>query len=214
MDTIEITEKPIVAAFDFDGTITTRDTLLPFIFFVAGSSNVYKKLFKLSPYFLGFVLKIVSRQKIKEKVLQAFFAGMPSGQLYDLGSAFAASDSLKKMIIPAALKRLEWHKRQKHHCVLVSASIDVYLEPWTQLMGFDSLLCSKIDIDSYGIVTGKLEGNNCWGQEKSEKLEFLFGSKNKYILYAYGDSRGDKELLSLADHPYFRIMPSTLQKTS
>jgi len=209
MNTEQKKEKQVIAAFDFDGTMTKKDTLLPFLFFAAGKRATLRKLFKLTPYFIGFCLKIVSRQKTKEKVLQKFFAGMPSSQLCELGEAFSTSDALKKLILPSAIKRLEWHRRQKHTCILISASINAYLDPWAKMMGFNELICSNLEIDSYGIVTGKIEGKNCWGPEKERRLERLAGPRNNYTLYAYGDSRGDQELLALADHPFYSTMPSS-----
>ena len=202
------TNKQVIAAFDFDGTITKRDTLLPFLFFAAGKLATWRKLIKLTPYFIGFSLRFISRQEAKEKVLRSFFGGMPSSQLEELGEAFALSAAMKKLILPRAMKRIEWHRRQNHRCVLVSASIDAYLTPWSQSVGMSDLICSQMKIDNYGIVTGGLEGLNCWGHEKERRLEPLITPRENYIVYAYGDSRGDKELLALADHPFFRQMPS------
>ena len=87
-------------------------------------------------------------------------------------------------------------------CVLISASIDAYLDPWSKLAGFDHVICSRLETTPAGNVTGRLVGLNCWGPEKVRRLEELFGPLKKYTLYAYGDSRGDKELLAGADYPF------------
>jgi len=201
-----ILHKPVVAAFDFDGTITTRDTLLSFLFFVAGKKTTIRKLLKLTPNFILYLFKQSSRQHIKELILTNFFAGMPINQMSELGEAFAKSNAMKKLIRPDAKKKLEWHRRQKHLCILISASIDVYLEPWSILAGFDDLLCSKLEVDSADNVTGKLIGANCWGPQKKLLLDKLLGPRENYILYAYGDSRGDKEMLAHADHAFYRTV--------
>lgn len=202
-------DKPIVAAFDFDGTITQRDTLLSFLIFTAGTWQTAKKLTLLTPQFIKFLLDPNgARQTTKETVLKSFFKGLPEHQLLEMGEAFARSPALDSLINPSAMKRLEWHRQQKHRCILISASIDAYLIPWSIQKGFDDLICSELEIDSYGIVTGMLDGPNCWGSEKERRLSELLGSKDSYTLYAYGDSRGDQELLSLADFPFFRKMPS------
>ncbi|MEI8364982.1 MAG: HAD-IB family hydrolase [Parachlamydiaceae bacterium] len=209
MNTIDKPEKRIVAAFDFDGTMTKRDTLLPFLFFAAGKRATLRKLFKALPYFAGFLLKIISRQQAKEKILKSFFSGIPESQLKELGETFSQSPALKKLLLPQAMKRLEWHRRQNHLCVLVSASIDAYLTPWHKAAGFDRLICSELEIDPYGIVTGKLRGKNCWGPEKERRLLPVIFPRENAILYAYGDSRGDRELLALADHPFLNKMPTS-----
>jgi len=199
-------QKPVVAAFDFDGTITKRDTLLSFLAFTAGKWEMAKKLAAISPQLLGFVCGAVSRQGAKEAILKSFFQGIPLEQLRELGTGFAQSSMLARLIHPGALKRLEWHRNQNHRCILISASIDIYLDPWRRRLGFQDLLCSHLEVDQNAVVTGYLQGMNCWGPEKARRLQDLLGSKEDYILYAYGDSRGDQELLSLADYPFYRKM--------
>jgi len=201
--------KPVIAAFDFDGTITMRDTLLSFLFFAAGKWPTLRKLAGMTPEMLGYILNKLSRQEVKEKILTGFFAGMPVSQLSELGESFSRSSTLKHLIRPAAKRRIEWHRHQQHRCVLVSASIDLYLEPWGKLAGFDDVICSRLEVSPGGTVTGKLKGLNCWGAEKKHRLEERFGPKENYILYFYGDSRGDQELLASADYPFFRHIPSS-----
>lgn len=196
--------KPVVAAFDFDGTITTRDTLLPFLIFAAGRRKTLKHLVLMIPTFLGFLLNMVSRQRVKEKLLTRFFAGMPLSLMQELGNAFSRSQNLNKLVRPEALETIAWHLQQGHKCILVSATIDIYLEPWAKRLGFSNVISSRLETTTTKLVTGRLDGLNCRGAEKARRLQDLLGPRNQYILYAYGDSRGDKELLALADHPFFR----------
>lgn len=210
--TLPIDEKPVIAAFDFDGTITKRDTLISFLAFTAGKWQTAKKLLLASPEILGFVFHQLSRQDAKEAILKQFFKGMPYHQLQEMGEAFSRSPALSRLVYPGALKRLEWHKSQKHRCILISASLDLYLEPWSTSHGFDGIICSKLKADQNGNATGLLEGKNCWGPEKERRLLELIGPKENYTIYAYGDSRGDEELLSTADYPFYRKMPSSQNK--
>ena len=196
-------KKAIVAAFDFDGTLTTGDSLLPFLLFSSGKVKGWGKLFFALPAMIGFVLKLNSRQKAKESILTSFFGGMQIASLRKKGAEFAGGE-LNKMVIPSHMQRLKWHQEQGHRCVLISASVDLYLSPWAKQAGFDDLICSRPQVDEKGEFTGKLEGLNCWGPEKTRRLELLLGPKEGYELYAYGDSRGDQELLALADHPFYR----------
>jgi HAD superfamily hydrolase (TIGR01490 family) len=107
-----------------------------------------------------------------------------------------------------ALQRLAWHRRQGHRCVVISASLGVYVQPWALQAGFDEVIASRLETTADGCVTGKLAQGNCYGAEKVRRLEALLGDRAGYTLYAYGDSRGDRELLSLADHAYYRRMPA------
>lgn len=197
--------KLTVAAFDFDGTISYRDTLLHFLFFSQGIPMTLLKLIRLSPSLFLYLIGKISRQSIKEQVLTAFFAGELIETLKEKGKQFAQK-KLASHLRPRALKRLRWHQEQGHVCILISASLDVYLSPWAEQEKFQYLISSQLNTDQEGKVTGRLEGLNCWGAEKVRRLEKLLGPKSEYELYAYGDSRGDKELLELADYPFFRTM--------
>ncbi|MBA2727975.1 MAG: HAD family hydrolase [Parachlamydiaceae bacterium] len=191
-----------VAAFDFDGTLTQKDTLLPFIHFCKGSLHTGLYLAEVLPYVAGFALGIKTRQQVKESLLTNAFGGEPYAKILEQGNEFA-KHQIHSRLTPKALAKLYWHQQEGHRCVLISANLNVFLLPWAKKMGFDDLLCSQLDVDKAGRVTGKLLGHNCWGNEKVVRLKQLLGPKEKYTLYAYGDSRGDRELLEFADYPFY-----------
>lgn len=192
-----------VAAFDFDGTLTHRDSLLPFLFFTHNKVPAIANIASQIPYLAGFGLKLVSRQKVKESVLTAFYKGIPLGKMKEWGESFAA-EPLDRLLRADANQLLREHQEKGHRCVLISASIDIYLHPWAKKMGFHDIITSSLQIDESGNVTGKLEGLNCWGKEKSRRLNELLGSRENYCLYVYGDSRGDHEILAMANYPCYR----------
>ncbi|MBZ0251782.1 MAG: HAD-IB family phosphatase, partial [Candidatus Methylomirabilis sp.] len=84
--------------------------------------------------------------------------------------------------------------------------LDLYLEPWGRKAGFDDVLCSRLALEG-GAPTGRLEGGNCFGPEKVARLARALGPLERYELYAYGDSRGDRELLAAAAHPFYKTFP-------
>jgi HAD superfamily hydrolase (TIGR01490 family) len=102
------------------------------------------------------------------------------------------------------MQRFAWHKQQGHRCVIVSASLELYLRPWATAAGFNDVLGSRLEALDDGRTSGKLLGENCFGPEKMRRLETLLGPREGYTLYAYGDSRGDKELLSAADFAFYK----------
>lgn len=197
---------PVVAAFDFDGTVTYRDTLLPFLMEVQGPLGAFWNLAKDLPSLVGFALGVVPRQQAKEAILSRFFKGKSIEEVRLLGKQYAEG-SLKDKIRPEALQRLQWHQNQGHRCVIISASLDIYLAKWAHDVGIHDIITSQLDVDSQGKVTGHLLGDNCWGPEKLRRLEELLGPRKGYVLYAYGDSRGDQEMLGNADYPFFKHMP-------
>jgi phosphatidylglycerophosphatase C len=115
-----------------------------------------------------------------------------------------AEQKLPSLLRSEAMQRLAWHRQQGHRCVVVSASLEIYLRPWASTAGFDDILGSRLETLADGRTTGNLLGENCFGAEKMRRLETLLGSRDGYTLYAYGDSRGDKELLSAADYPFYK----------
>lgn len=198
-----MTEKPTVAAFDFDKTITTCDTLLPFLLFAAGKVKGSLLLLLELPAIFGYLMGIVPRQKAKERVLTRFFAGRSIEEMQKLGERFA-KEELNRYVKESGLERLRWHQQKNHQCVLISASINLYLLPWANSHAIDQVISSQLEVTKEGIVSGRLLGANCWGQEKLRRLIETVGKRESYTLYAYGDSRGDKDLLESADYPYYR----------
>lgn len=195
--------RNIVAAFDFDGTLTTRDSLMPFLTYSFGYKRVIFGLFTLLPTFIKFKMGSIGRQQTKEAILTKFLQGLSHAAIQALAEAFAIN-KLDMLIKPMALEKLIWHQRSGNRCIVISASIETYLLPWARRHGIDDVIASRLAVDSKGLVTGRLAGNNCWGAEKVRRLDALLGDRASYTLYAYGDSRGDQELLNYADYPFFR----------
>lgn len=196
------TQLPTIAAFDFDGTLTKSDTLIPFLRFSFGTKNTALKLFTLLPKLSLFIIGKITRQEAKELILTKFLKGMPSDQVEELGRKFAEGP-LMQFVKPEGLKRFHWHKNEGHTCILVSANLSFYLNHLNSVMGFDHILASKAAIDKNNCLTGKLEGCNCYGLEKMHRLTELLGPRSRYILYAYGNSQGDKEMLASADKSFY-----------
>lgn len=195
-------KKRVIAAFDFDGTLTIRESSLVFMIFCCGLTQTCFALIKSIRTFLMTLIGLASRQDSKEAMLSCLFKGKLKKQVMEKGIVFS-SGNLNKILRPDMMERLRWHQKEGHICVLVSANLDVYLEPWGCFEGFQAVLCSKLSVDKNGILTGKLEGLNCWGPEK--KRRFFAWAENlprdSYTLYVYGNSRGDHELLASADIP-------------
>jgi HAD superfamily hydrolase (TIGR01490 family) len=195
-------DKPVIAAFDFDGTITTNDILLPFLIFFRGKKTVYLSIVKMLPALILFLLGRRSRQDLKEHLLHSLIGHMPMTLIESMAEQFHEKQ-LPRLIRKDAQKRLEWHRREGHQVVIVSANLSLLLHRFAKDQKA-SLLSSELEIDPRGKITGRLQGLNCWGPEKAHRLIEKYGVKENFVLYAYGDSRGDQELLALADYPHYR----------
>jgi HAD superfamily hydrolase (TIGR01490 family) len=191
-----------VAAFDFDGTITRRDSTLAFCLASVRPWRLAAGVLLRSPWLAGFGLGLVPRQRAKEALLTAFFRGVEEGELRRRAETWAVRE-LPRLVQPAALARIRWHQARGHRVVLVSASLEVILEPWARTVGIDDVLASRLERRD-GRLTGRLDGGNCRGQVKVDRLRALVGDLAGVELFAYGDSRGDRELLDAAQHPAYR----------
>lgn len=198
--------RRIVAAFDFDGTVTDRDTLVPFLVRVFGRARVIATFAALAPTGLGHLLRRVPIDEFKRRVLRRLVAGVPANPARALGPAHASA--IAAWLRPGALRRIEWHRAQGHQVALVSSTLDLYLDHVAAQLGFDHVLCSRLEVrrDAAGIerFTGELEGPDCTGAEKLRRLAGCLGALDALELHAYGDSAGDRELLAAAHHPHFR----------
>ncbi|XOB61311.1 HAD family hydrolase [Campylobacterota bacterium DY0563] len=190
-----------LALFDFDGTITYKDSFFQFIKFSKGSLKTYIGLFFLFPIILLYKLKILPNYKAKEIVISWFFKNMQKEVFEELAREFSLNH-IDKIIRTKALEEINWHKNQGNDVVIVSASIEEWLKPW----------CNKYNIDLIGTkleykndrLTGKLSTKNCYGVEKVERLTKFYNKKEYNFIYAYGDSEGDKELLAFANKSFYK----------
>lgn len=193
-----MTPRPIVAAFDVDGTLTTRDCVVPFLRRSLGTPRVSVALAR-HPIHLVIALIRRDRDRVKELAVSAF-AGRSAAAIAVEGERFAA-DVEEHSMRPDSRARLAWHRRQGHQVVLVSASLDAYLRPLGERLGVDGVLCATLDVGADGNLTGRLVGRNCRGPEKVARLEAWLAGRD-VELWAYGDSAGDRELLARADRPH------------
>jgi HAD superfamily hydrolase (TIGR01490 family) len=198
-----VANRPIAAVFDFDGTLTTRDSLFSFLRFYSGWPTFALKVVRLSPLLLGYAMRLIRNDTAKEMTLTAFLRGAPMSDVKIAGAEFSAK-ALPRLLRQAALRRLEWHRNQGHRCILLSASLELYLRSWAKTVGFDDVIGSILEVSSEGIVTGRLVGGNCRGEEKVRRLAHLLGQPGHFVLYSYGDSSGDRPLLAISDHPFYR----------
>ena len=192
----------VLAAFDFDGTISTRDTFFPFLMHACGKGVVYKELaFSLAELLIPGAEKSV-RNRLKASLVRRLLRGMPRAQLEETARDYA-NKVLASRLRQKAIERIQWHREQGHRCVMVSASLEIYLRPISRALGFDDLLCTRLD-ESNELLSGELIGANCRRAEKVARLQGLLGNLSQYHIYAYGDSAGDREMLEIAAERFYR----------
>lgn len=190
-----------IAFFDFDGTITTKDTLLEFIRFCKGSTRLYWGFLLNSPLLVAYKAGIISNQKAKERILTHFFGKMPVTEFNKLGDDFAAGP-LETFLRPKAILEINKLKETGFEVVIVSASAENWLRHWSDQNGL-TLIASKMEARKE-CITGKLAGKNCHGEEKVRRIQSLFNLGEYRDIYCYGDTSGDKPMLSLGTISFYQ----------
>jgi phosphatidylglycerophosphatase C len=198
--------KPVLAVFDFDGTLTFADSMVPFLREVAGTGCFWLGLARLMPKFLSFKLGRIDNKTAKEAFFRRFLEGRRLEELEPVIARFLGG-RLAGLLNPVALARLRWHQDEGHHVVVVSASPELYLKAWGKSAGISEVLGTRLEIAG-GVLTGRIQGANCHGPEKVARLTEALGSLSQFSLHAYGDSRGDRELLAAAQVRSYRALGS------
>lgn len=193
-------KKSHIAFFDFDGTITSKDSMIEFVKFAHGEVKFYKGIILLSPILLALKLNLINNQTVKEKFIYHFFKHLNKQEIDNLSMRFLAS--LDKMILANALEKIEWHKQNNHEVVIVSASIESYLKKWCQKHQLH-LISTKLEFKNQ-MLTGKFATNNCYGIEKVNRIKEEYDLDAFKNIYVYGNSKGDREMLSLGTHKFYK----------
>lgn len=190
-----------IAFFDFDGTLTTKDSFLEVIKFQKGNFSFYLGFVLLLPIMVLYKLKLIANWKAKEMVLTYFFGGTLLTDFQKASDQFA-NQEINRMLRSEAMKKLQWHKKEGHRIIVVSASVSNWIKSWTDKEKLELISSELLVSDSK--ITGKLKGNNCYGIEKAIQINARIDLTNYDDIYAYGDTSGDREMLALATKPFFR----------
>lgn len=190
-----------IAFFDFDGTITSKDSMAYFIKYAVGKRSYYSGLILMSPILIGFILRIIPNNIAKEKLISHFFKRWELTQFQKVADKYSL-EQIDKIIRPKAMERIRWHQKQSHSVVIVSASMQPWLVAWCEKNNI-ALISTKLEVRK-GKLTGKFATKNCYGVEKENRIREVYNLDSYEYIYAYGDSSGDKEMLSLADKSFYR----------
>ena len=197
-----VDERPIVA-FDFDGTLSFRDSFMAFLAWRAGPLGFAVGLLRLSPPALAY-LAHRDRGRLKAAAVRVFLRGAAREELIQSCTAFANSPLGLRLIRPDAEQYWrEWRERGAR-LVIVTASPEEIVAPFAQRLGADVVIATRLSFDPARRVAGGLEGLNCRGEEKVRRLRAGFGTGLE-LAAAYGDSSGDREMLAIAGIKGYRV---------
>lgn len=191
-----------IAAFDFDGTLTVRDSLNAFLTWRFDTRRLILGLARLAPAAASYLVHR-DRGRLKGALLGEFLAGETEAEFRASADRFAR-ERFEKLIRPDALACWEDWRRKGALRVIVTASPEPLVEPFARALGADLLLGSRLAVAPNGRVLGPLAGPNCRGPEKVVRLKAAFGEDVR-LAAAYGDTNGDREMLAIAASPGYRV---------
>lgn len=193
--------KQKLVLFDFDGTLTRKDTLLLFILYTQGIWRTVAGFILLSPFLVSWKLGLLNNHAAKQRVLQYFFGGQKLTSFNEQCIAFA-SRNLSKLIRTNAIALIEQFKRENARIVVVSASPENWVKPWCDIWNIECI-ATKLEVQK-DVLTGKIDGLNCYGKQKEARVREAINLADYSIVVAYGDTRGDKEMLAMASEAHYR----------
>lgn len=202
-----------LAAFDFDGTISRRDTLIPFLVGVAGPRDFASAWARIGSLAARRRLDVGDRDEVKAQLVRLLLAGRTQRDLEARGERYARDLLTGDRLRPLVVDRVQAHRDRGDLCVLVSASLVYYLEPIADELGIDGVVGVRPEsVD--GVLTGELTRPNVRADQKVVQLdEWLVAGDHRPAAgerSAYGNTSGDHALLAAADHRYWLGRPSKL----
>ena len=185
---------------DFDGTITTKDTLLEVARFSTNFFTYYLKVALFIPIIILMKSKLISAQRGKELFLKLFFGHLKESNFNELCKDFAQNKvpGLTKSLAYAEIKK---QVQASNRIVIVSASPENWIKPWTDALGIE-VIATKLKFENDRLKG--IEGINCNGEEKVRRINELINLKEYDKVIAYGDTKGDLPMLALADEKHFK----------
>ena len=190
-----------IAFFDFDGTITTKDTMLEFIRFYSGSFRFYLGFLVTSPLIVAYKAGIIKKKTAKQQFLGFFFRGEPVEKFENKCRQFAEI-VIPRLLRPKAVKEIEKLKEAGTKVVIVSASAENWIRYWANEKEIE-LMGTRLAVKD-GKIAGTFHGENCYGDEKVCRIKEQFNLDHYQEILCYGDTPGDKPMLAIATHGFYK----------
>lgn len=196
--------RPVLALFDFDGTITTRETLPDFLRLATPPRRLFwgKVLFALP--MLAYRCGLLPVRILRSWLIRYAFAGLTRAEIESAGHRFAR-DILPGLVRPAVQASIDAHRAAGDTVVVVSGGFDVYLAPWCAAQGID-LLCSTLESHD-DRLSGRYAGAQCVAEEKARRVRARYDVDAYREIHAHGDTPEDHALLALAHRASYRGAP-------
>ncbi|MDR2905628.1 MAG: HAD-IB family hydrolase [Helicobacteraceae bacterium] len=190
-----------LALFDFDGTITNKDSMIDFIKFSRDQKQVILGVIILFPIIALFYMKLLPDFVAKKYVLKYFFGGKKYADLENLANRYS-DQRIDQIIRPKAAEKIDFYLKNGDKVAIVSASVELWVAPWAKKRGLD-LIATKAEVID-GFFTGNLASLNCKGAEKARRIKERYDLADFAEIHAYGDTPSDREMFKIAAYSEYK----------
>lgn len=187
-----------LALFDFDGTLCLKDSFTQFIFYTLSKRHIFRQGVKILPWIQGYYLNLYPAHAMRAKLYSQMFSQQNLQEIQQL--AWEYSHELLEHLNPVLFAQLKQHQTLGHDVVIVSASLDLYLQPIAQHLDV-ALICTETQ-KQHNILTGQYTSPDCSGEQKKLRITDIYDLKNYTYIYAYGNSYEDEQMLGLAHYRF------------
>ena len=191
----------VLSVFDFDGTLTRHDSFVPFLLFAFGKRAFFIRMIRMIPSVARFLTNGVTRDELKATLIASFLTGVREDWLMEQAVKFREAFWIRLMR-PTGLKSVAAEVASGARVTICSASPSLVINPFAIQLGIH-LIGTELEVKD-GLLTGNISGSNCRCEAKVRRLEAVYGDLSRYRLRAWGDTRGDHELLAAAQDAHWR----------
>ncbi len=192
---------------DFDGTFIKNDSYLLSLVFFGGWKKFLKNSHKLLFIVLEYYFNFITRNDAKRRTFKIMYTNVSTADIDKQLKKF----SKRLRVFPEVKKKIDSLKNEGYKIVVVTASPDIYMNYLSEKYGFDDCICTLTE-KTGEILTGKLRRKNCNYAEKVVRIKESGIYRPGCYVTAFGNSKGDKEMLLLADEFYIVDKKGNLTK--
>lgn len=191
---------PGTAIFDLDKTITRQGTWSRFVRHATGGGlGFWGKLPLAGVQAIKYKLGLADRASVKVRAIELYLAGRSRGELEKLANEFVAAD-VARGLRKEARAVIEAHRTAGDRLVIASAAVDLICDAMARELGFDGVICTRLCWSADGCLMPRLDGENCYGEEKLRRVEAFFeGQRPDGPIVFYSDHHTDLPCLNWAD---------------
>ena len=183
--------------FDFDGTLTEKDSMFEFLYFIYPAKHKFHiNNVKFLPFLLIYFFGFIDLKNCKNIFLKIHLNNFTEDEIILKSSLF--SQIMISKIYPKATQFLE-SLSEKDDKYIVTASLDIWMKNIADKLNMN-LIATKSIFHSRRFYSIKL---NCNGENKIRLIKENINLKKYDKIFVFGNSKKDFPMMSLATESFY-----------